>query len=200
MDPCLDTFPFPVVIGAIIIIGVVAVALTRLWTRQLGMRLEEIVELNNKLVPVRNALATLRDATSQASMVARELQTLQRLREEAASTIAELNALGDRIAVAYNNAVADVETHGTTLVNLCNNLKRAHAQLDEAYLRHLIWYTVYDREVGRLGTELLTYLNSNNYRVNTKLRDLIIEFFDQRHAQVLNGQSPLSEEVPNGHK
>jgi hypothetical protein len=164
------------------------------------MRLEEIVELNNKLVPVRNALATLRDATSQASMVARELQTLQRLREEASSTIAELNALGDRIAAAYNNAVADVETHRTTLVNLCTNLKKAHAQLDEAYLRHLIWYTVYDREVGRLGTELLTYLNSNNYRVNTRLRDLIIEFFDQRHAQVLNGRSPLSEEVPNGHK
>jgi hypothetical protein len=74
-----------IVVGAVITIGLVAVVLTRLWVKQISLRLDESLEFDQKLVPLRNALTALRDATAQAHSIARELQTLQQLREEAST-------------------------------------------------------------------------------------------------------------------
>jgi len=80
----------PAILAVVVATSLVAVVLTRLWVKQLSLRLEERLELDTRLVPIRNALTTLRDAVSLAHSVASELDTLRQLREEASTIVSEL--------------------------------------------------------------------------------------------------------------
>jgi len=186
-----------VVVGAVVTIGLVAVVLTRLWVKQISLRLDESLEFDQKLVPLRSALTALRDATAQAHSIARELQTLQQLREEASTVITELRGLREDFAQTYNNMLDDLTTHGETLVEMSCQLKEAHDKLDEAYLKNLIVRVVFNTEQGRSGEGLIAFLEANGYRINARLRALIVEFYNRDPGSSVRETTRLREEPVN---
>jgi len=177
----------PVILGVVIVVGLSAIMLTRLWVTQLGLRLEEGLRLDHRLVPIRNALVVLRDAVSLAHQVSKELETLKQLREEISTVLTDIRSFRDDFAETYNVRISDIEVHQETLVTLASTLEEAHRKLDEAFLRRLMWNLVCTLEARKTGEGLISFLESHNFRVNNRLRGLIVQFYDDGPDSLLRG-------------
>jgi uncharacterized coiled-coil DUF342 family protein len=185
--------------GMTITVGLTSVVLTRLWVKQISLNLERALELNERLVPLQKALVTLRDAVSLAHTVAKELDTLRSVREEASTLVSELRSIRDDFAEAYNTKLEDVTNHKATLDEMVEELKRTHQLMDNTYLRTLVWNIVTTREEFRLGGGLIGYLEENGYRVNAKLKSLIAEFYGRETASLVDGHKSLRGGGENEH-
>jgi uncharacterized coiled-coil DUF342 family protein len=185
--------------GMTITVGLTSVVLTRLWVKQISLSLERALELNERLVPLQKALVTLRDAVSLAHTVAKELDTLRSVREEASTLVSELRSIRDDFAEAYNTKLEDVANHKATLDEMVEELKRTHQLMDNTYLRTLVWNIVTTREEFRLGGGLIGYLEENGYRVNAKLKSLIAEFYGRETASLVDGHKSLRGGGENEH-
>lgn len=186
---CLVEHPWTVVLAVIITVGLIAITLTRLWTRQLMLSLEERLEIDTRLVPLRHALTVLRDAVAQTHAIAKELETLKWLREESSTVLVEIQAVRDQIAEVYNKKLDDVEVHRATLEELVESFRQTYRQLDEAYLRELIVYIVRRQELYTSGERLIEHLESNGFRINNKLRALIADFYRNETDSLYRGWS-----------
>jgi len=181
----------PAILAVVVATSLVAVVLTRLWVKQLSLRLEERLELDTRLVPIRNALTTLRDAVSLAHSVASELDTLRQLREEASTIVSELRAVREEFAKAYNSKLDDVDTHRETLAELIASVQETHKRLDDTYLAALVRHVAYGLIVRQTGERLVDYLEASGYRVNTKLKSLITDYFGDNLEKVSDGWHTL---------
>jgi uncharacterized coiled-coil DUF342 family protein len=180
-----------VIIGMAVTVGLTSVVLTRLWVKQISLNLERALELNERLVPLQKALVALRDAVSLAHTVAKELDTLREVREEASTLVSELKSIRDDFAETYNMKLEDVDNHRATLNEMVEELKRTHQLMDNTYLRTLVWNIVTTREESRLGGGLIGYLEENGYRVNAKLKSLIAEFYGRETSNLVDGHKSL---------
>jgi len=185
----LDVCPnlFLVTLSVIIVVSLIAVILTRLWVTQLGWRLEEGLELDHRLVPLRNALTVLRDAVNQAHLVSEELETLGQLREEMATALVEVRRIQDDFVEAYNAKLEHIETHKETLAELVSGLNWLLQKMGEAYL-------LLPRQ-RVTGDGLVEFLEAHNYRVNVKLRSLIKEYYNGESSGLTGEQHDLGGEA-----
>lgn len=186
----LDPFSnhFMVILAVIIVVGLISVALTRLWVRQMSLRLEENLELDTRLVPLRNALTILRDAVMQAHSIAKELETLRQIREEASTVLVEISSTRNQVVEVYNEALADVETHRATLEELTEELKITHRKLDDTYLRSIVVCLMRRIDSETAGERLIEFLEENGFRVNTKLKGLIAEYYQAKTVKEVGNQ------------
>jgi len=171
-----------IVLAVIVVVSLVSVALTRLWVHQIGLRLEEGLELDSRLVPLRKALTVLRDSVALAHSIAKELETLRRLREEASTVLVEIQTVRDQCAGAYNQALEDVSTHRATLNELVDQFNDTYQRLDEAYLRPLVMTVVRRLDIETAGDRLVEHLEVNGFRVNARLRALIADYYNAQSA------------------
>jgi uncharacterized coiled-coil DUF342 family protein len=189
----------PTIIGMAVTVGLISVVLTRLWVKQISLNLEKALELNERLVPLQKALVLLRDAVSLAHAVAKELDTLRNVREEASTLVSELRSIRDDFAEIYNTKLEDVDNHRATLNEMVEGLRRTHQIMDDTYLRTLVWNVVTTREEFKLGGGLIGYLEENGYRVNAKLKGLITEFYGKETSDLVGGHKSLRGGVENEH-
>jgi len=167
-----------IILAVIVVVSLASVVLTRLWVHQIGLRLEEGLELDSRLVPLRKALTVLRDSVALAHSIAKELETLRRLREEASTVLVEIQTVRDQCAGAYNQALEDVSTHRATLNELVDQFNDTYQRLDEAYLRPLIMTVVRRLDIETAGDRLVEHLEVNGFRVNARLRALIADYYN----------------------
>lgn len=177
-----------VILAAIIVVGLTSVALTRLWVRQMSLRLEENLEIDTRLVPLRNALTILRDAVMQAHSIAKELETLRQIREEASTVLVEISSTRNQVVEVYNEALADVETHRATLEELVEKLEITHRKLDDTYLRSIVICLMRRIDSETTGERLIEFLEENGFRVNTKLKGLIAEYYQAKTVKEVGNQ------------
>jgi uncharacterized coiled-coil DUF342 family protein len=189
----------PTIIGMAVTVGLMSVVLTRLWVKQISLNLEKALELNERLVPLQKALVLLRDAVSLAHTVAKELDTLRNVREEASTLVSELRSIRDDFAEIYNTKLEDVENHRATLHEMVEALRRTHQIMDDTYLRTLVWNIITAHEGFKLGGDLIGFLEKNGYRVNAKLKGLITEFYGKETTDLVDGHKSLRGGVGNEH-
>jgi len=190
--------PFLVIIAVVTAVGLLATVLTRLWVHQISLRLEEQLELDSRLVPLRNALTVLRDAVAQAHSIAKELETLRQLREEASTILVEVQTIRDQFAEGYNQALEDVTTHRATLAELIQRFDDTYQELSQTYLRPLLLSAVRRVEIDMEGRRLVEYLEANGFRVNSRLRALIAGYYDAESARWLGADANREGGVSNG--
>jgi len=171
-----------IILAVVVVVSLVAVALTRLWVHQIGLRLEEGLELDSRLVPLRKALTVLRDSVALAHSIAKELETLRQLREEASTVLVEIQTVRDQCAGTYNQALEDISTHRATLNELVDQFNDTYQRLDEAYLRPLVMTVVRRLDIETAGDRLVEHLEVNGFRVNTRLRALIADYYNAQSA------------------
>jgi uncharacterized coiled-coil DUF342 family protein len=188
-----------VILAAIIVVGLTSVALTRLWVRQMSLRLEENLEIDTRLVPLRNALTILRDAVMQAHSIAKELETLRQIREEASTVLVEISSTRNQVVDVYNEALADVETHRATLEELVEKLEITHRKLDDTYLRSIVICLMRRIDSETTGERLIEFLEENGFRVNTKLKGLIAEYYQAKTVKEVGNQHHVEGGVNSGY-
>lgn len=180
-----------VILAAIVVVGLTSVALTRLWVRQMSLRLEENLEIDTRLVPLRNALTILRDAVMQAHSIAKELETLRQIREEASTVLVEISSTRNQVVEVYNEALADVETHRATLEELVDKLEMTYRKLDDTYLKSIVICLMRRIDSETTGERLIEFLEENGFRVNTKLKGLIAEYYQAKTVKEVGNQHHL---------